>query len=91
MIRIHIQHGPEATSFIVEGKLGWPWVEELENYWRAALSAEPGRPVRVYLVDVVFVDDRGRELLAAMHKHGVNLAAHGLIPEAIVEEIMSDA
>jgi hypothetical protein len=66
MIRIYIQDEAETTSLVVEGKLAWPWVEELERCWRMALITE--QPIEVNLADVVFVDDKGKELLAAMHE-----------------------
>ncbi len=41
MLRIDIHDGVEATSFTLEGKLMGPWVAELENCWRTAITTEP--------------------------------------------------
>jgi hypothetical protein len=89
MIRIYIQDEAETTSLVVEGKLAWPWVEELEQCWRMAQGAE--QPIEVNLADVVFVDDKGKELLAAMHATGAKLVANGLMTQAIIEEIVKRA
>lgn len=89
MIRIYIQDEAETTSLVVEGKLAWPWVEELERCWRMALINE--HPIEVNLADVVFVDDKGKELLVAMHETGAKLLANGLMTQAIIEEIVKRA
>jgi hypothetical protein len=89
MIRIYIQDEAETTSLVVEGKLAWPWVEELERCWRMALITE--QPIEVNLADVIFVDDTGKELLAAMHQTGAKLLANGLMTQAIIEEIIKRA
>ena len=89
MIRIYIQDEAETTSLVVEGKLAWPWVEELERCWRMALINE--QPIEVNLADVVFVDDKGKELLVAMHETGTKLMANGLMTQALIEEIVKRA
>ena len=89
MIRIYIQDEAETTSLVVEGKLAWPWVEELERCWRMALINE--QPIEVNLADVVFVDDKGKELLVAMRETGARLVANGLMTQAIIEEIVKQA
>jgi hypothetical protein len=91
MLRIHIHHGTEATSFIVEGKLAGPWVKELERCWDAAISSEPQRPIMVKLVAVTFIDAKGRELLARMCQQGSRLVPTGCLMKAIVEEIEAEA
>ncbi len=94
MLRITIHNEPATTRFVIEGRLAGPWVEELEKCWQTALSTKPGDPgqaIQVHLADVIFVDDRGKELLAAMHRQGVSLVANGpnrLLTQAIVKEIV---
>lgn len=88
MLRITIHNEAAATRLIVEGKLAGPCVEELKKCWQAVLATE-ARSIQVHLTDVFFVDDLGRELLAAMHRQGVNLVANGLMTQAIVKEIVT--
>lgn len=87
MFRITIHNEAAMTRFVIEGKLAGPWVEELEKCWQAVLSTEPGRFIQVHLTSVIFVDDLGRALLAAMYRQGVSLVAKGLMTQAIVSEI----
>lgn len=88
MLRITIQNDAATTRFVIEGKLVGPWVRELEKCWRKALSAKPSHFIQVHLANVFFVDERGKELLVAMHKQGVGLVANGMLTQAIVKEIV---
>ncbi len=89
MLRITIHNETVTTRFVIEGKLAGPWVEELERCWQTALSNEPSCAIQVHLANVIFVDDLGKELLAAMYRRGVNLVANGLMTQAIVKEIVT--
>ena len=86
MLKITTQTNPTRTIFEVEGKLAGPWVEELENCWRKAANSV--RPVRVMICAVTFIDDKGRDLLVDMYRHGAELVAEGCMNKAIVEEII---
>ena len=86
MLKITTQTDPTRTIFEVEGKLAGPWVEELENCWRKAANSD--RPVRVMICAVTFIDDKGRDLLVDMYRHGAELVAEGCMNKAIVEEII---
>ena len=39
MLRIYIHDEVPVTSFVLEGKLVGPWVEELEKGWESTLAA----------------------------------------------------
>ncbi len=102
MLRISVMNGVHTTRFKVEGKLAHEWVYEAEKAW-AALSAlhegamngvdvhanHTGKVKRVVvdLLDVSFVDDAGRKLLAEMHNAGARLLGSGPMMSALIEEI----
>jgi hypothetical protein len=86
MLKITTQTNPAGTTLELEGKLAGPWVEALENSWRNARNSD--RAVRVMLCAVTFIDDKGRDLLVEMHRHGAELIAEGCMNKAIVEEII---
>jgi hypothetical protein len=88
MLKITTQTSPAGIVFDVEGKLAGPWVQELEDCWREASNSE--RPVRVMLCAVTFIDDKGRNLLVEMYRHGAELVADGCMNKAIVEEIIRE-
>ena len=87
MLRIYIHDEVPVTSFVLEGKLIGPWVEELEKGWKSALAANPSRMMLVDLADVSFIDSEGRALLARMRQKGVRLLSTGVLINAIVAEI----
>lgn len=88
MLRVDVEHETTTTRFNVEGSLVWPWVEELQRCLENEMGARGAQSIEVNLVDVTFVDDSGKELLVSLHERGVNLAGHGLMTQAIVEEIV---
>lgn len=90
MIRIHVQCNAQDTILMVEGKLAQSWASELENCWQLARANAPQQPIRVLLVNVIFIDDKGRALLQQMARQGVELQASGVMTKAIVEEIMKE-
>jgi hypothetical protein len=85
MLKITTQTDATGTIFELEGKLAGPWVQELENCWQRAVPDD--QPVKVALKAVTFIDERGRKLLAEMHRQGVELAGEGCMTRAILEEI----
>jgi hypothetical protein len=66
----------------LEGALVGAWVKELRDCWQSAL------PGRVDLSGVTYVDAGGKELLADMHRQGIELIARGCMMRAIVAELM---
>lgn len=87
VFRIHIHDCDGATSFMLEGRLVGPWVNELESCLLRALAAEPGRSIIVSLANVSFVDSDGIELLTKMCRQGVRLESTGIMMNSIVEQI----
>lgn len=87
MLRISTRVTSEGMTLKLEGKLAGPWVTELERSWQAAGTAAQGRPLRVDLNEVTFIDPAGKSLLAAMHRHGVQLVATTCMMKFLIEEI----
>ena len=86
MLKITTRTDPTETIFELEGNLSGPWVQELEGCWQEATKSE--RSVRVLICAVTFIDDKGRNLLVEMHRHGAELVAEGCMNTAIVDEIV---
>jgi ABC-type transporter Mla MlaB component len=76
----------ESMSLILEGRLGGPWVEELDTCWRQIAANSQGDAV-VDLTGVTFVDAKGKALLTQMWQQGAQLHAVGCLTRCIVEEI----
>lgn len=89
MLRISVLNDPETTRMKLEGKLAHEWVSELEKAWSVVAAVKRARKVIVDLLGVSFVDDSGRELLAAMHKSGVELIGSGPLVSSLIAEIQA--
>lgn len=87
MLRITIHNEAKETSFVIEGKLVGPWVEELEKCWKSSLAADPSQTMLVNLTAVTFIDSAGRALLGRMRRQGAKLLSTGVLINAIVAEI----
>jgi hypothetical protein len=80
----------ESIFLLLEGRLGGPWVDELDTCWRQMTAHSHGGAV-VDLTGVTFVDAKGKALLTRMWKRGVELRAIGCLTGCIVEEITKDS
>ena len=88
MLKITTRTDAVRTTFELEGKLAGAWVGELERCWR---EIRPGQAVTISLEAVTFIDDAGKNLLAAMHQSGAELKAAGCMTKCIVEEVISES
>ncbi len=82
----HQDAASESVSFVLEGRLAGPWVEELATCWRQK-AANPRSHTVVDLTGVTFVDADGKALLTLMWQEGAELRAVGCLTRCIVEEI----
>ena len=89
MLMITEKCDADSVTFKVAGTLAGDWAVELDKCWRNAT----GKALRIVvdLTEVIFVDDRGKELLTLMVKAGANLIAGDILMKSIVEEITSDS
>lgn len=85
MLRITVREDEKKGRIEAAGKIGGPWVAELESTWRSAQAS--GKEIEVDLKDVTGVDDAGRELLERMHCEGAQLLASGVLMKALLDEI----
>ncbi|HEY1271681.1 MAG TPA: hypothetical protein VGF08_06830, partial [Terriglobales bacterium] len=76
-----------TTRLKLEGKLAQEWVGETEKAWEALSAMNQGIDLVIDLFSVTFVDDDGRQLLARMRHAGAELAGHGPLMAALIEEI----
>ena len=90
MLRIYIHEDQPVTSFVLEGKLVGPWVEELEKNWEIVFAKNPKRSMLLDLAGVNFIDLAGRALLRRMRRKGVKLLSHGVLIDALVAEIEAE-
>lgn len=86
MLRITTERAGSELVMKLEGCLEGASVPEVEAVWREAAMSH-NRPVRVDLVDVCHVDERGRVLMTEMFRAGVRFTARGCEMPELVREI----
>jgi ABC-type transporter Mla MlaB component len=87
MLRITIHDAPPTLTFRLEGRLEGPWVRELEECWRGALTSQCEPILRVDLTEVTSIDAAGRACLEALHRQGAEFVAADCLMKAVVAEI----
>src|SRR5690349_11977455 len=85
MLRITVREDGKKERIEAAGKIGGPWVAELENAWRSVATA--GKEIEIDLKQVTGVDEAGVELLKTMHRAGARLLTCGVMMTALVDEI----
>ena len=86
MLKVTIREADSSETWELEGKLSGDWVKELERCWKER-SLPAGTSLRVHLKSVSYIDTAGKQLLAAMHSHGVEIGGCGCMTKALIEEI----
>jgi anti-anti-sigma regulatory factor len=87
MLRITAHDNPDSVTLQVEGTLAGAFVQELESCWRSTQSASPDRAVEIDLTGVTYVDDSGKDLLAALHAKGATFVCAGCLMRSVVAGI----
>jgi anti-anti-sigma regulatory factor len=86
MLKVTILKAADAEVWELEGRLSEAWVAELHRCWLER-PQDAASPLRINLKAVSFVDVSGKQLLRAMHQHGVEIAGCGCMTRALVEEV----
>jgi ABC-type transporter Mla MlaB component len=89
MLLIHVEEArnPKIVTLRLEGKLVRPWVDDLIQAWRNLSERLPLKfAIRIDLNAVLFADDYGRSMLAALHRTGCQLAGPAPFIAAVLEE-----
>jgi len=70
VLTVTITNSPTEERWILQGRLGWPWVNQLRGDWRnARRTAETPRCI-VDLNGVTFIDTIGKRMLRVMAIQG---------------------
>jgi hypothetical protein len=68
MLKITVHEDQTMDTVKLEGKIGGPWVEELERTWTALTPSLGSKKLQLDLRGVAFVDAKGRKLLREIHQ-----------------------
>ena len=67
MLKITVQEDRWTHTIKLEGKIGGPWVEELERTWTSLAPSLGWKKLQLDLRGVAFADDKGRKLLREIY------------------------
>jgi hypothetical protein len=75
MLKVTITDTATEEKWTLQGRLVWPWVNELRANWAKAQRAAEGRTRIVDLNEVRFIDESGERMLRTMSNQGAQLVA----------------
>lgn len=87
MLRITTRTDEKGATIQLEGRLAGSLVREAERCWEEARRDNRGRPLRVDLRSVTYIDSEGKALLKRLHQQGAGFIAAGCWTRSYVEEI----
>lgn len=87
MLRITVHRDKIGALLLLEGRLAGALVKEAERCWEVARQDNQGRPLRVDLRSVTYIDSDGKAMLKRLHEQGAGLIAAGCLTGALVAEI----
>ncbi len=85
MIWITSAHEPALTTITVDGQLAGDAIQQVEASCEQARSR--GKPISLYLRDVIVLGEDGKALLRRLATDGVTLKASGLYNTYVVQTI----
>lgn len=87
MLRITVHSDESKCTLQMEGRLAGPAVIEAEGCWQVVCVENPGRPLRMDLRAVTFIDQQGKSFLKRVFQQGASFLSSGCLTHAYVEEI----
>lgn len=86
-LKVTIADGPTAEKWVLQGRLGWPWVNQLRGDWRNARRKTDPRACIVDLNGVTFVDKIGERMLRIMAIQGAQFVTDDTRVRLVLENL----
>jgi len=90
MPKLTITSTATEEKWTLQGRLVWPWVNELRANWMKTHRAE-GRTCVVVLNEVSSIDESGERMLRTMYNQGAQLIASSVDMKRVLERLKSIA
>jgi len=87
LLRISVERYRDALSFVLEGRLVGPWVDELRIAWQARTEADKALRSIVDLCGVTAMDTEGQRLLDKLLQQGATLRCGDVMNQYLVEQM----
>jgi len=89
LLRISVEQERNALSFVLEGRLVGPWVDELRTVWQEQTNAGQSLQVTVDLCGLTAMDAHGQHLLDELMQGGATLRCADVMNQYLVEQMSS--
>jgi len=87
VLRISVERNRDELSFVLEGRLVGPWVEELRTVWRDQSTDAEGLCLTVDLRGLTAMDTDGQRLLDEFLQGGARLRSGDVMNQYLVEQM----
>ena len=87
MFRVAIQSTPDVDTWILQGRLAGPIVDELTMSWKNTRGDRRGRHCVIDLVDITSVDTEGEIALMEMMREGAQFVVRGVYTKVLLENL----
>jgi hypothetical protein len=89
LLRISVEQNGNALSYVLEGRLVGPWVDELRLLCEEKTNAAKGLQVTVDLCGLTAMDAPGQRLLDELMQRGATLRCADVMNQYLVEQMSS--
>ncbi len=87
VLTVTITDNPTEERWILRGRLGWPWINQLRSDWRNARRTSESRRCIVDLNGVTFIDKIGERMLRIMATQGAQFATSDPRTRRVLESL----
>lgn len=86
-LRIATQSTENVDTWILQGSLCGPMVDELAATWQGTRATRAGRECVIDMVDLTGIDERGEAQLTQMMKEGARFVVRGVYSRSLLDSL----
>ena len=86
-LRIATSRTEKIDTWVLQGSLCGPMVDELAASWKNTTTERAGRECVIDIVDLIGVDERGEEQLTQMIREGARFVVRGVYSRSLLESL----
>jgi hypothetical protein len=87
ILTVTVSVAAAEETWILQGRLIWPWVNQLREDWRTARRVADTRTCFVNLSGVTSVDKIGERMLRIMANQGAQFVASSEVAKRVLEKL----
>jgi hypothetical protein len=87
MLRAMVTDTPFEQRWVLQGRLCGEWAADVTQQWAKTRSTRQGRRCVVDVDDVIWVDEKGEQLLLQMMSESCQIVAHRVYMNHLLESL----